>query len=88
MKIKICFVTTISNSIKSFVIPCFNRLIEENFEISVATSVQKGFMDLLPEGVKVFDIPVGRGFDLLGTFKAARKFEKICKQEKFDIFMY
>ncbi len=88
MSIKLCVVTTTSQTISAFVLPSVNRLTEEGFEVSFATSPLKGFMETLPEGVKVFDIPVGRGFDFIGTFKAAKKFEKICKKEKFDIVMY
>lgn len=83
-----CVVTTTSQTIKAFVLPTFSKMLEEGFEISVVTSVQPGFKELLPKSVKVFDMPVGRGFDLLGTYKAALKFEKICRREKFDIVMY
>ena len=88
MAIKMCVVTTTSQTIKAFVLPTFSKMLEEGFEISVVTSVQPGFKELLPKSVKVFDMPVGRGFDLLGTYKAALKFEKICRREKFDIVMY
>ncbi len=88
MAIKMCVVTTTSQTIKAFVLPTFPKMIEEGFEISVATHALPGFKELLPEGVKLFDIPVGRGFDLLGTYKAALRFEKICREEKFDIVMY
>lgn len=88
MAIKICFVTTISMTIEAFVLPSIKQLTEAGFEVSVATSAKKGFKELLPNGVKLFDIPVGRGFDLNGTLRAAKNFEKICKEEKFDIVQF
>ena len=88
MSIKFCVVTTTSQTIKAFVLPSVPKLIEEGFEVSFATSPAPGFSDELPDGVKLFDIPVGRGFDFIGTYKAAKKFEQICREEKFDIVMY
>lgn len=88
MNKKICMVTTTSASISSFVLPTIKPLMNQGYEVSIVCSCENGFKEKLPEGCTVYDMPVGRGFDFKGTFKAALKFKKICKTQKFDIVMY
>ena len=89
MSIKICFVTTSSGSIDSFMFPCVPALKKYGFDISFVTACQKGFQEKCQkEGVKVYDSPVGRGFDIKGTLLAAKRFKKLCLQEKFDMVVY
>ena len=89
MSIKICFVTTSSGSIDSFMFPCVPALKKYGFDISFVTACQKGFQEKCQkEGVKVYDYPVGRGFDIKGTLLAAKRFKKLCLQEKFDMVVY
>lgn len=88
MGIKICFVTTTSVSIDSFILPCVSELQKRGFEVSFVTAAEKGFEERCPDGVKVFDFKVDRGFDLLGTFSAARRFKKLCIAERFDMVVY
>ncbi len=88
MSIKICFVTTTNVSIDSFILPCVPYLQKKGFEVSFATACDEVFRERCPDGVKVFDFTVKRGFDFLGTFDAALKFKKLCNDEKFDIVAY
>lgn len=89
MKIKICFVTTSSISIDSFIFPCVPALRERGFEVSFVTSCKGDFAQRCEnEGVKVFDFTVQRGFDFIGTFQAAQRFKKLCKKEQFDMVVY
>lgn len=85
---KICFVTTSSISIDSFIMPTFAGLQKLGFEVSVVTSCLPGFKERCDKAVTVYDYRVGRGFDFLGTIKSAFRFKKLCKKEKFDIVAY
>lgn len=85
---KICFVTTSSISIDSFIMPTFAGLQKLGFEVSVVTSCLPGFKERCDKTVTVYDFCVGRGFDFFGTIKSAFKFKKLCKKEKFDIVAY
>ena len=76
---KICFVTTSSTSISSFILPTAKPLTEKGFEVSFVTACEKGFLESCPDFVKVHDFPVKRGFDFIGTLKAAIKLKKLCK---------
>lgn len=85
---KICFVTTSSISIDSFIMPTVPPLQGVGFEVSMVTSCLPGFKERCDKSIKLYDYPVGRGFDFLGTFKSAFRFKKLCKKEKFDIVAY
>ncbi len=85
----ICFVTTTSISIDAFIFPCVPVLKRLGFSVSFVTSCKGDFAQRCQdEDVKVFDFPVQRGFDFFGTFAAAKRFKKLCINEKFDMVVY
>lgn len=88
MNIKICFVTTSSVSIDSFILPTVPALEKHGFSVYFVTSCVADFEERCPNSVKVFDFSVNRGFDFMGTFVAARRFKLLCEQEKFDMVVY
>lgn len=85
---KICFVTTSSVSIDSFIMPTIPCLQREGFEVSLVTNCMPGFKDRCDKSVSVYDYKVGRGFDFMGTVKSIFKFKWLCRKEKFDIVAY
>lgn len=88
MSIKICFVTTSSVSIDSFIMPTIPCLIEKGFEVSVVTNCASGFKERCNNNINIYDYKVGRGFDFLGTLKASIKFANLCRKRQFDIVVY
>ena len=89
MSIKICFVTTVSRSIDWFIFPSVPALQKHGFFVTFVTTCEGDFAERCKQsGVTVHDVPVQRGFDFIGMFKAALKFNKLCKREKFDIVVY
>lgn len=88
MNIKICFVTTTSLSIESFIMPCVQELQTRGFDVTFVTSCEKGFFDRCPSNVEIIDFTVKRGFDFIGTLKAAKKFKNLCIEKKFDMVVY
>lgn len=88
MSIKICFVTTSSISIDSFIMPTIPCLIEKGFEVSIVTNCAAGFKERCKNFVDIYDYKVGRGFDFLGTIGASFKFARLCRNRKFDIVVF
>ena len=86
--IKICYVTTISLSIKSFFIPQLKFLSEKGFEVSVICSPDEELQILLGEGIRYIPVEIPRGVDAIGSLKAIRELKKIFKKEKFDFIQY
>ena len=88
MMIKICYVTTISISLKSFFIPQLKFLAKNGFEVSVICSPDEGLQALLGEEIRYIPLEIPRGVDAIGSLKAIRELTKIFKREKFDFIQY
>jgi glycosyltransferase involved in cell wall biosynthesis len=64
------------------------KLKELGFDVTFVTSCAPGFREQCPDYVKVYDYPVKRGFDFVGTIRSAFRFKRLCKQEHFDMVIY
>ena len=88
MSIKLCVSTTTSGSISTFILPMVPKLKELGFDVTFVTSCAPGFVEQCPDYVKVYDYPVKRGFDFVGTIRSTLRFKRLCKQEHFDMVIY
>lgn len=86
--IKICYVTTISISIKSFFIPQLKFLAKNGFEVSVICSPDADLQALLGDRIRYIPVKIPRGIDVVGSFKAIHELTNIFKKEKFDFIQY
>ena len=85
---KICFVTTISMTLKAFVLDTAKYLHENGgYDISFICNDDEQFAAFLPEYIHYYPIPMERGISL-GGLKAMRAIKKIFKEQKFDIVQY
>lgn len=88
MRKKICFVTTISASIKSFLLPLAKYMVEnDNYDVTFVCDRDDGLYELLSDHIHYHPIKMKRGiaFDGLRVIYSLRQF---FKQEKFDIVQY
>lgn len=85
---KICFVTTVSITMKSFVVETAKHLHNEcGYDITLICSSDKAFEESLPDYIRFIPVEMVRGVSLSGIssmFKLAR----IFKKEKFDLVEY
>lgn len=85
---KICYVTTISTTVKAFILPVLAHLKENtDWEISVICSDDPSLQELLPEGVRYIPVKMERGISLSGI-GAMVKMIRIFRKEKFDLVQY
>lgn len=85
---KICFVTTVSMTLKAFVIETAKYLHEEGgYDISFICDNDPAFAASLPEYIHYYPVSMKRGISL-GGIKACRDIKKIFKREKFDLVQY
>ena len=85
---KICFVTTISLTLKSFVLELAKAMHETgDFEIHFVCDYDAEFKKLLPEYIHYQPISMKRGMSLDGI-KAIREMKRYFKKEKFDLVQY
>lgn len=85
---KICFVTTQTSTLKSFVLSTVEYLVKHtDWEICLISGIDPQFESMLPDGVRFIPVPMKRGISLSGI-KATREMKKIFKREQFDIVQY
>lgn len=85
---KICFVTTISLTLKSFVVQTAEYLKNNtDWEITMICDDDDEFAQLLPDGIRYIPVSMKRGMSFDGV-SVIRKLVKIFKQEKFDLVQY
>ena len=85
---KICYLTTIKDSISAFFIPQLNYLSENGFEVTVISDRSLKYSKELSERVRRIDIDIPRGVSFLGTVRSIIVLEKIFKKERYDMVQY
>lgn len=85
---KVCFVTTISLTLRAFVIP-FIKYIKANtdWEITVICDTDETLIADLPEDVRYIPVSITRGISLSGI-NTVLKLYRVFKNEKFDLVQY
>lgn len=85
---KICFVTTISETLRSFVLELSKYLhANGDFDITFICDEDEQFAAMLPEYIHYIPVPMKRGISL-GGIKAMLQLRKIFKREEFDMVQY
>lgn len=85
---KICFVTTVSITLQSFVLKTAEYLHSNtDWEISFICSDDSAFANNLPEYIHYYPVHMERGISF-GGIQAMLEIKKIFKKEKFDLVQY
>lgn len=83
---KILFVTTISNTVNSFLIPCIKMLIEKGHQVDVSFNIEQEVKPEIYEmGCKIHQLPLQRSPFKKDNFKAYKMLKKIIISEKYDL---
>ncbi|NLX03262.1 MAG: glycosyltransferase family 4 protein [Syntrophomonadaceae bacterium] len=85
---KICFVTTISGTLKAFVLDTAKYLHENgDYRITFICNNDEEFAQLLPDYIRYIPVSMERGISLSGI-KAVFELYSIFRREKFDMVQY
>lgn len=84
---RICIATTVSMTLKSFVVPTAIALRDKGHEVTLVCSEDDEFAASLPEGINFNPIHMDRGVSFSGL-QAITEFEKLFKRERFDLVQY
>lgn len=85
---KICIVTTVSLTVKSFFLEQIEFLSSNGYEITIICNGDKKLRKILPKNTKFVEIPMRRGIDPIGSIKAIKSMRRLFKINKFDIVQY
>lgn len=85
---KICFVTTVSLTMKAFVLETAKYLHNEGgYDVTLICNNDDEFAASLPEYIKFIPVSMARGVDL-SVFSSILAFIKIFKEQKFDMVQF
>ena len=85
---RICYVTTVPVTLRSFVIPVAKGIREETgWDITVICDEDEAFAGSLPAGIRYIPISMKRGISL-GGIAAMLKMVRTFRREKFDLVQY
>lgn len=85
---KICFVTTVSITVRAFLMPLIHYLDKNtDWELTVICDEDPALKELLPEQVRFIPVSMKRGISLRGI-GAMMEMAKIFRREKFDLVQY
>ena len=85
---RICFVTTLSGTIKSFLLDLARYLVaEDRYDVTFICSDDDSMLQFTGERIHYIPVKMKRGMSLDG-FSAIRKLYRIFKKERFDIVQY
>ena len=85
---KICIITTIPKTIKSFLLKSAVYIHEQTgWDISFISSYDEDFANSIPEYIHYYPVEMKRGVNLDGI-KVIQQMESIFKRERFDIVQY
>ncbi|CEN76506.1 group 1 glycosyl transferase [[Clostridium] sordellii] len=85
---KICIITTISLSIKSFFLEQIDYLSKSGYDVTIICNTDNELENLLNCDVKYIPITMKRGLDPMGSIKSIYSMIKIFRQNQFDIIQY
>lgn len=85
---KICFITTVSLTLRMFVVKTAEYLHENtDWDISFICSNDEKFADALPDYIHYYPVQMERGISISGI-NAMLEMKRIFKREKFDLIQY
>ena len=85
---KICICTTVSITLKTFVVETAKYLHENcGYDITLICNEDEKFEKSLPEYLHFIPVHMARGIDL-SALKSIKSFIQIFKEQKFDMVQY
>lgn len=85
---KLCFVTTVSLTVRAFLVPILRQLAtQKDWQLTVICDDDPTLAADLPEGVRYIPVSMKRGISPAGI-GAMLKMRKIFRREKFDMVQY
>lgn len=84
---KICFVTTVSITIKSFLIDLSKHLVENDYDVTFICDTDNSLFDYCTDKIHYIPVSMKRGINFDGL-KVISKLKKIFQEQNFDIIQY
>lgn len=87
-RIKYCALTTISNSLKAFVLPSLYNLKSNGYDVTVSCAADEQFAQMVKDDFNYYPLDISRGFNLPKTLKNIVVLSRYFRKEKFQMIEY
>lgn len=88
MKKKICAITTVEGTLRTFVIPTMKILKDKGYDITLVCSMTEEFIKQYSNEFKCVNMPMKRGVSLRELIIMPFKFRRFFLKERFDLVQY
>ena len=88
MSKKLCFISTIENTLESFVIPVAYVFKQKGYEVSLLCTMSDQFIEKYEKDFNCLNVQMHRGISIKDMFTKPFEFYKIFKRKKFDYVQY
>lgn len=85
---KLCFISTIENTLESFVIPAAYVFKKNGFEVSLCCTMTQRFIEKYSRDFHCINVQMQRGISIKDMLTKPFEFYRIFKREKFDYVQY
>lgn len=85
---KICYVVTISSTIRAFFLPQLQALKNEGYEVTVIANDTVGINQYIDDVARFIQLDIPRGISVIGMLRALYKLTVLFKKEQFDYIQY
>ncbi len=87
-KAKLCAITTVSVTMKTFVVPMMDHLQKNGYDVTLLCSMDQVFIRQYQNLFKCVSVQMKRGIDPLGALRAIWKMYRLFRKERFDMIQY
>lgn len=87
-KKSLCSLTTVDITMEPFIITQVKYMLERGWDVTIICNMEPAFIERIPKGVKYYNVPMERSFNLMTAVKCTHKLIKIFRKEKFTIVQY
>ena len=88
MEKKICIITTISGTLKDFVIPAARMMKANGWDVTLACNMSEIFLEEYNKEFTCVNVPMSRGSSFKDLLSMPFYFKRFFKKEHFDIVQY
>lgn len=85
---KICAITTVDGTLKSFVIPAMREFLKHGYDVTLISNMSDEFISKYSSEFHLINMPMRRGISFGDMLKMPFKFYQIFRREKFDYVQY
>lgn len=87
-KKKICSLTTVDITMEPFIITQMQYMMDRGWDVTVICNMKPAFIERLPKGIKYYNVPMERSFNIWVAIRSTFQLYRIFRKERFDIIQY